>query len=366
MTMKSVVCLISVTAGVTVAFAEIEAQESRATAAPKADVSDEQVNRWVAALTNRDFKIRREASRRLLMSGQAAVGAVVKAADGKDLEQTTRCIYVLRKMQQSDNKKLQAAAISGLKSLARSKNASVARRAAAALPQADPEAQARVTTPLGFRILGRAAARGGKQISVQVVNGQRTIRVVEGKKTIVIEDNQGKNISVKVTEPVDGKPKTREVKAGTAEALKKSDPEAYKLYQQFAGQRAGIQVQIQRAVPVPLPPGVQPAIPLQPALPRGFPAIPLPKFSPWSQQVASAQKSVDAAVEKLTKLASQPEAKPEQLREVLKELASAQKTLAILMGQRPQNRAPRGGKPPGIRRPKAAPEPKKKPALIKT
>ena len=59
--------------------------------------------------------------------------------------------------------------------------------------------------------------------------------------------------------------------------------------------------------------------------------LPLPRFSPWHQQVESARNQVDAAVAKLQKLAAKPQAKPEELREVLKQLAVAQKTLSLLL-----------------------------------
>jgi len=181
----------------------------------------EQIAGWVQELTSRDFQARRAASRRLVAAGKAVIGKVSEAADGSDLERTTRCLYVLKKLQGSEDKATKAAAGAALKKLAGSKNSTVARRAQAALPKADPKPAARPSTLQGFRIIGLQAAN---RISVSVVNGQRTIEVKEGTGKILIQDNNGKQIRMEITSRVKGRLQIRKVKAATEEALTDPDP----------------------------------------------------------------------------------------------------------------------------------------------
>jgi hypothetical protein len=186
-------------------------------------------------------------------------------------------------------------------------------------------------------------------VSIRTVNGQRRIEVSEGERKFSIEDKDGKDIRIKISQKTKGKIATREVTAATVEELKKKDPEAYGLYTKYAVKNAG-RIQIQNLVPG-FPKGLRPR-----ALP-GVADLPLPPFSPWGRQVTVARKSVDRAVARLQTLAGQPGAKPAELREVLKELVVAQKTLAKLLGDGKRN-------VPGARRvPKAAPPAKRaKPA----
>ena len=149
----------------------------------------------------------------------------------------------------------------------------------------------------------------------------------------------GKQIRMEITSRVKGRLQIRKVKAATEEALKKADPEAYKLYKKYTLNNA-LQIQIQGiprgALPLPLP-GVRP-------LRRPRPVLPLPRRSVWHQQVEAAQTSVDAAVARLQALAKLPSAKPEQLREVLGELSKAQKVLTALLGPRSLKPKPGGEK----------------------
>ena len=307
----------------------------------------EQIAGWVSQLTSRDFQVRRGASRQLVSAGQAAIGPVAKAADGGDLERTTRCIHVLRLLQASGDKTTKNGAEAALRRLSESKNTTVARRAQAALPKPDPKpGRGAVGRQFGGVQIGNAT-----RVSVRVVNGQRTIEVTEPNHKLLITDVNGKDIRVKITTKVNGKAETREVKAETAEALKKVDPEAYKLYQQHAVKN-GLRIRL-RAFPPGFPNGRFRAVPLKP----GRRARPLPRLSPWHKQVESAQEKLNEAVAQLQKLAGQPQTKGEELREVLKQLVDAQKTLSGLLGT--------NGKPAPRARP-ARPAQKPKPKVIKT
>lgn len=347
--MCGVLCVILTSVTVTVV-----AQEKPA--AVPAAVSAAAVEAWIGQLTSRDFQARRQASKRLVALGRPAIDSVAKAADGEDLERTTRCIALLRQWQASEDVPTRTAAGAALKRLASSTNKTVAARAEAALPKTDPKESVRRRGGVAIQIQGGAVARNGARVSIRTVNGQRRIEVAEGDRKFSIEDKDGKDIRIKISQKTKGKIATREVKAATVDELKKKDAEAYGLYAKYAGKNAGgIQIQIQNLVPG-FPKGLRPR-----ALPgaglRGLPGLPLPPFSPWGRQVEAARKSVDRAVKRLQTLAEQPAAKPAELREVLKELVVAQKTLAKLLGDGQ-------GKVPGVRRvPKESPPAKRaKPA----
>ncbi|MFQ5733989.1 MAG: hypothetical protein ACE5KM_18785 [Planctomycetaceae bacterium] len=78
---------------------------------------------------------------------------------------------------------------------------------------------------------------GGITISSRTVNGQRQIDIQENGRKISISDNRGKEIVVKITETVNGKPQTTEHKAKDLVELKKKHPKAAKVYERFAGRR---------------------------------------------------------------------------------------------------------------------------------
>ena len=282
-----------------------------------------QIAGWVSQLTSRDFQERRAASRQLVAAGQAAIEPVAKAAEGDDLERTTRCISVLRQLLVSADKPVKVAAEAALTRLSENKNPKVARRAEAALPKADPKPGGRGTA----RKLGRIQVRNGTRVSTRVINGQRTIEVTEPDRKVAISDLNGKDIRIKITTMAKGKPVTREVKADSAEELKKADPEAAKLYQQYAVNNP-LRIRV-GAFPPRVRNGGRRALPLN----RGARVLPLPPgIGGWQQRVESAQEKLGEAVERLQKLAGQPQTKPEELREVLKQLGEAQKTLSGLLG----------------------------------
>ncbi len=311
----------------------------------------EQIAGWVSQLTSRDFQKRRAASRQLVSAGQAAIVPVAKAAEGADLERTTRCISVLRQLLVSTDKPVKAAAEAALKRLSGNKNPTVARRAQAALPKADPKPGRRGPA----RQFGGVQIRNGTRVSTRVINGQRTIEVTEPNRKLTISDLNGKDIRIKITTMAKGKAETREVKAETAEALKKADPEASKLYQQYAVNNA-LRIRI-GAFPPRIRNGGRRALPLN----RGARVLPLPpRVGGWHQQVERVQKKLDEAVARLQKLAGQPQAKPEELRAVLKQLGDAQKTLSVLLG--PEGKATPKPKP----KPKPAQKKAAKPKVIKT
>lgn len=325
----------------------------------KKDVAHpEEIKSWVAKLSSRDFAVRKSASQRLVAAGVAAIGPVASAAEGGDLERTIRCVSILKQLQASRHPETKKAAQSALERLAKSGNKTVARRAEAALPKADPVPSPQTSIRLG--IGGGNATR----ISVRVTNGQRNIEVTEkgrpeGNRQVVIQDGKGNGIRVAITRQVKGKSETREVKAKSVDELKRTDAEAYKLYKLYA-ENNGAQIQIRQF-------GGGAAGKLRGFNPfgAGRPVVPLPRFSPWHRQVVAARAEVAAAVAKLKELAKQPQPKPEALQEVVRQLARAEQALASLLatGGKVERRPRRGKEPEKV---PSKPEPKTKPKLIKT
>ena len=96
---------------------------------------------------------------------------------------------------------------------------------------------------------------GGLNQSTEVhvgADGKRKINVQNGDEKVEINDENGRDIQLKHTRPVDGKAKTDEYKAADLDDLKKKHPEAAKLYEKHAGAAlalggGGIQIQMRAA-----------------------------------------------------------------------------------------------------------------------
>ena len=101
--------------------------EVRAESATATDVA-----KLIVDLENGNFKARRLATEKLVAAGKAAIGPVTKAAAGTDLETATRCIGILKALQQSKDAATKKEAVEALTKLSKSENRSVAQRAAAA------------------------------------------------------------------------------------------------------------------------------------------------------------------------------------------------------------------------------------------
>ena len=208
----------------------------------------EQIGQWIRDLDSDNFNDRQDASTKLVEAGKAAIGPVAEAAGGDSLEVSTRAIAVLKSLHGVDDKGTSQAAEEALKKLTKSENRNVARRAAQAL---EPEAEQPAQLPFG----------GGGAIQIQVqaqnINGNRNVKVNADGKQIEIEHPQGGGITMKVTEKVDGKEKTSTYKAQDDADLKKNHPEAYKLYEKYAGKQQAVvigNVQINgQAIPLRLP-----------------------------------------------------------------------------------------------------------------
>ncbi|MEI8383241.1 MAG: hypothetical protein WCJ09_24195 [Planctomycetota bacterium] len=117
-------------------------------------------------------------------------------------------------------------------------------------------------------------------MEVSVVNGKRQIKVQNGDEKVEINDENGKEILLKHTRPVDGKAKTDEYKAADLDDLKKKHPEAAKLYEKHGGANlgaggGGIQIQVRAAGVGGAPLQFQPRFQVEPVpVPTNRPAGP--------------------------------------------------------------------------------------------
>lgn len=226
----------------------------------------------VRLLRSEDYAMRAEATQILINFGEAAIGPVAKAAESGDLETSSRCLEILKRMRTgTGNSKSFSAAEKALEQLAKSRNKSVAQRAAAITWKPDPnEARNLVFGAAGFRgrvvIAGAPAIVPAPAVPVDPRTFQREVTVVENEKRIVLRETVGRELNVKVTEMVEGKPKTTEYKAANSAELRTKHPRAYEWYvkhlrgkpfQQVANQKPLAGPRPAAPVPVPAGPNVQ-------------------------------------------------------------------------------------------------------------
>jgi hypothetical protein len=173
--------------------------------------------------------------------------------------------------------------------------------------------------------IGFGARVGGARVISHTVNGQRTTTIREaGGRRIVLQDNNGKDIEVTITETANGKHQTTQVKAKDLAELKKKNAEAGRIYEKYdnLGRNAlrGAINPFGRfgggAFPAPR---VVPAVPLQQA--RRNSRIDSRK------EIEKAKVRLQATIDKLRKLAAAGKADPKDLRQVADELKAARQEL---------------------------------------
>ena len=221
-----------------------------------ADDTQAEVARHIKTLEKGDLLQRRETTGKLLEMGQAAVAPVAKEAGEGRKETMLHCFDVLTRLLASNNAETSAATKVELTKLAQSQNRPVALRANSALKLGEilggraARIPAFPALPGGPNVVPNVqlnvALNGANGVKVQttIINNDRTIQVERGDERIEIRDKSGKDIVVRQTRTVDGKPKTDEFKAADSDELKKNHPEAFKLYEQYAPRNGNGNVQI--------------------------------------------------------------------------------------------------------------------------
>ncbi|MDB5354286.1 MAG: sigE 10 [Phycisphaerales bacterium] len=143
----------------------------------------------IRQLGDDDFHARQEAGRKLREMGKAAFPALKEAQNSEDPEIRTRAKELIERQETP--------------------------------PQAGPVPQA------------LAGNNWNQSVSIAVDNGSRTVDVRQTGRTIHIEED-GEGVRMTVNGQIDGRPAIREYKAKDADELKRQNPAAYALYQQFA------------------------------------------------------------------------------------------------------------------------------------
>ncbi len=204
----------------------------------------EQLQQWIKDLVHQKFATRQAASQKLVQAGVTGMEAAAQATQTEDLELATRCLAVLTEGLTSKDKLVRNAANSALETLAKSDNQSVAQRARQALdtPRELPDIPRGLPPGFGQNL----QMRGIQQIKIHAVKGVREITVTDNGKGIVLKDNNGKDITVTVTETVNGQKQTQTFAGKDEEDLKKNNPLGYALYKKYSRFNAngGVQIQI--------------------------------------------------------------------------------------------------------------------------
>ena len=283
--------------------------------------SAEQLAKWIQELVDPKFAIRQLASQKLIEAGAPAMKAVAQAAESKNLELITRCLGVLTEGLSADAEATRASAREGLEKLARSQNNSVAQRAQQSLdtpvgPLPSAVIRRGRKVPGGVQVVNNVAIR------VQVNNGQREMRIVENGKEVVIKDNNGKDITVTVTETVNGVQNVTTVTAKDVDDLKTNNPDAHAYYARFA-KGNGLQFKIGGN------PGNIPAPPV-PRLPRFVNPL---KAGDLFDEVDQLRQKLESANSRLEKMSTGEQVKPSDLKVITDEIKQSLKRLAEIKGE---------------------------------
>lgn len=275
--------------------------------------SSEQLQEWVKELVHQKFATRQAASQKLIQAGVPGMQAAAEAAKTDDLELATRCLSVLTEGLASKSEAVKKAARTSLEELAKSENKSVAQRARQGLEAPVALPQVGIGRP-GFAV---------QQVRVQVRNGVRELTVIENGKESTISDNNGKDITVTITETVNGQKKTQTYKAKDEEELKKNHPEAHAIYSKYSGGKIG-RVQIGGNVfggnifgPIPQ----QQQIRRRPRILNPFKAAEL------LDEIDKLREKLEGLNERLSKSASADKPDPDELKKISEELKSTTKRL---------------------------------------
>lgn len=244
---------------------------ARADDAPAASTDD--VASLIPQLDDGEFSQRQAASQKLMAAGKAVFPQLEKAALEGSREASGRAIDILKTHFTRGDDETKQAAKASLERLAGSGSAGAAQRASEVInPPKEPE------LPFNGRFGGPILRGANLQIQVGNLNGNRrssTKRDANGRVEVELEENGKKTRIVKnpnggmeaeTTEKQNGQDVTKKVEAKDLDELKKKDPDAAKIFEQYGGNgnRLG-NIQIQG--------GFAPGLPGAPNVP-GAPNLP--------------------------------------------------------------------------------------------
>lgn len=208
----------------------------RLQAVEKNVVDQTMIEKWIEQLGADSLTQRQKARTELTKAGQTAIPALTKAALSDQRDLIAHSVDILADIAKgSDVAETRKAATVALEMLSESDKPSTAERAKLALrAEKDGGIQA---FPGWDKPGGEFAGNSfvNRSVSVSNINGMKTITVKEAGKTTTIQDQPAGRIGVRITG--DGEPK--QFVAKNLKQLKKKDPAAFALYQQFGGNAGG-------------------------------------------------------------------------------------------------------------------------------
>ena len=250
--------------------------------APTPPTADE-LRSWAKDLDSDKYAARDAATRRLSAAGEAAIEPLIATAESGSREASARAFDLLAQLFKSPLAVTQTKAKAALEQLAKTDNAPVARRAAQVLQPEPPVPAAQVQRNFipgqrgfgpgqrgigrqGIQIIAgnqiRIGAGGNFQMQIVQNNNRRVVDANENGKQIHIEEDE-RGIDITLTEKVGDQQKvTAFGRKKNLDDLKKTEPEAAKLYEKYSGNGrnvAGainniqIQIQAQGGLPIPQP-----------------------------------------------------------------------------------------------------------------
>ena len=218
-------------------------------------ITDVEISQLVEQLNADAFADRRTANRRLLEIGLPAIEQLSKAIQQGDREQSTRAMSILARFYNGPSQEARLAAQEAFTELSESSNAALAARANAVLnPSVESprpimkRVPAQVVAPqqgqfnFQFQFGNGAKMKGGnvRRISTKVVNGVRDVTAKENGRTVKIHEEPGKKLTVEIKQ--DGK--TEKFEATDIDQLRKQNPKAARVYDEYSGN--GVKVQFNK------------------------------------------------------------------------------------------------------------------------
>jgi hypothetical protein len=296
-----------------------------------APITAEQFEMWIKDLVDPKFAVRQAASGKLIEAGAAGMEAVAKAADSTDLELATRCLAVLSDGLIATDEASKKAARDALKHLVKSENKSVAQRAQQALE-----------TPVGLlpRVIIPGAGNRqirmqpgmaiGNNVKVQIStnqNGEREAKITENAKEILIKDTKGKQISVSITETINGMKKVTAATGKDPDDLKQNSPEAHGYYEKYCSGN-GIRVQIGGNVAA-----ANGRVFAPPAVPQMRRFVNPIKAAGLFEEIETLRQKIDEANDRLQKAITVEQPNVADLKKISDEIKAATKRLSEIKSE---------------------------------
>ena len=280
--------------------ADVSPQDDAQTAS--APATDGEAPVLVKQLGDPDFKVREAAAKRLKDMGRDALPALTEAlAQAKDPEVCSRADALMRRIQRP------------------------------AIPADWLGAAAQRGLGGGFDGAGGFALRGftPTQVRTSIINGKRTVEVNAGPQRRLTISEGPAGIDMTVTGFEDGEPVTARFRARSIEELQENDPDAFAIYQRWAGNGRGTVMRGRRMVvpdvPLPLPLPMQvPQLPPRAQFRGGVGAGGMPVPVPLLRQPADDLGELTDRVERQMRQAGIADDQQRMVREMLVELQKMQ------------------------------------------